>query len=371
MEKIKFLDLKENYLSIKEEIDREIHKVIDTTSFINGPIVEEFENNFSKYIGVKHCIGVGNGTDALEIAIQSLDLPPNSEIITQGNTFMATCLGVINNSFSLRLVDIYDENYMINVDEIEKIINEKTKVIIPVHMYGHSANMNKIINIAKKHNLYVIEDCAQAHGCLYNGQRVGSFGDIACFSFYPGKNLGAFGDGGAITTNNDILNEKIRMLKNLGSRQKYNHEIIGRNSRLDSLQAAILNVKLKYLDDNNKKRRDIAEQYNAIFKDYSYLKIPKVEKYCIPVYHLYVIQVKNDVIRNKLQKYLQEKSIETGIHYPISIQDSLCIKTNNDSVPISNKQSRKILSLPIYPELSKNKVNYIINNIIEFYKNYE
>ena len=364
--KIKFLDLKKNYLSIKKKIDKEINKVINTTSFISGPIVSEFEKNFANYIDVKHCIGVANGTDALEIAINSLKLPLNSEIITQGNTFVATCLGALNNCFKIRLVDINPENYMMDTNQLESLINENTKVIIPVHLYGHSANMDEIMRIAKKYNLYVIEDCAQAHGCLYKGKRVGTFGDLACFSFYPGKNLGAFGDGGAIVTNNETLNERIRKLKNLGSIIKYHHEILGRNSRLDSIQAAVLNVKLEYLDRNNEKRRNVAKLYNNLLKDNQNIILPKIETYCLPVFHLFVIRLVNENIRNQLKKYLNDNKIETGIHYPISINDLKCIKTG-DKTNIANEYSKKILSLPMYPELKKKEIIKICEKINNFF----
>jgi dTDP-4-amino-4,6-dideoxygalactose transaminase len=192
---VKFLDLSKNIINIREDLNEGINKVIDNTSFIGGEYVEKFENNFAKYNTVNYCLGVGNGTDALEIAIKSLNLPPNSEIITQANTFVATCLSITNNNFKLRLVDCLEDNFMMNYKQLESKINKNTKVIIPVHLYGHCANMENIMKIAKKHNLYVIEDCAQAHGCLYKGKKIGSFGDIGCFSFYPCKNLGAFGDG--------------------------------------------------------------------------------------------------------------------------------------------------------------------------------
>lgn len=368
MKKIKFLDLKKNYLSIKNEIDFEIKKVINTTSFINGPIVTEFENNFAKYIGLNHCIGVGNGTDALEIAVNSLQLPPNTEIITQGNTFVATCLGAINNNFKIRLVDINKDNYMIDVNKIEECINENTRVIIPVHLYGHSADMDKIMDIAKKYNLYVIEDCAQAHGCLYKNKKVGTFGDLGCFSFYPGKNLGAFGDGGAIVTNNNNLNERIRKIKNLGSKIKYYHEIFGRNSRLDSIQAAVLNVKLQYLEENNQKRRNVYKYYKKLLKNIPQITLPKIEKYCLPVFHLFIIRLENEKIRNNLQKFLKEKNIDTGIHYPVSISDLKCFDNIIiDNTPYSNEYSKKILSLPIYPELNNEEIFYIYENILNFF----
>lgn len=369
MNDIKFLDLNKNYLTSKQEIDNEIFKVINNCDFINGSIVSKFEENFAKYIGVNHCIGVGNGTDALEIAIKSLELPENSEIITQGNTFVATCLGILNNGHKIRLADINTETYMIDENKIESLINKNTKAIIPVHLYGNSANMEKISQIAKKHNLYIIEDCAQAHGCLYNNKKVGVYGDLACFSFYPGKNLGGFGDGGAIITNNRLLDDKIRKIRNLGSIIKYHHEIIGRNSRLDSIQAAVLNVKLKYLDQNNQKRRNVANKYFELLTNINEIKLPKIESYCNPVYHLFVIRLQNEETRNKLQKYLLDNKINTGIHYPISINELKCINDVQDLTTISDDFSKRILSLPMYPELSNNEILFICEKIKNYFLN--
>ena len=365
---IKLFDLKKNYLSSKKEIDEGIMNVINTTSFINGSIVKEFEDNFAKFCDLKYCIGVGNGTDALEIAINSLQLPPNSEIITQGNTYLGTCLGALNNGHKLRLTDIDPNTYMMDVSQLEELINENTKVIMPVHLYGCSADMDKIMTIAQKYNLYVIEDCAQAHGCLYKGKKVGTFGDIACYSFYPGKNLGAFGDGGAIVTNNNSLHERIRKIRNLGSIIKYHHEIVGRNSRLDSIQAAVLDVKLKYLDYNNSRRRDVAMLYFKLLKDNKHILLPQVDDYCTPVYHLFVIRLENQSLRDQLQKYLKEQNIETGIHYPISINELNCI-TCDDKTTISNKYSKTILSLPMYPELEHVDIEFICKCIYTFFDN--
>ena len=222
--KIKFLDLHTNIINIKEEINKKMSRVITNTSFIMGPELKDFEINFAKYNNSKYCLGVGNGTDALEIAIKSLDLPQDSEILTQSNTFVATCLGILNNNYKLRLVDCFETNFMMDYTKIEEKITPKTKVIIVVHLYGHSANMDNIMEIAKKYNLFVIEDCAQAHGCSYKNQKVGTFGDIGCFSFYPGKNLGAFGDAGGVITNNENLYNKMKLIRNF-FKQKTEHFI--------------------------------------------------------------------------------------------------------------------------------------------------
>jgi dTDP-4-amino-4,6-dideoxygalactose transaminase len=362
--KIKFLDLYKNIQPIEDEIMTEITKVIKTTSFIDGPQVKEFESNFAKYLDVKHCIGVANGTDAIEIAIKSLNLPENSEIITQCNTFYSTCSSIINNNCNLILVDIDPETYMIDVNKLENYITENTKVIIPVHLYGHSADMDKILEIAKKYNIYVIEDCAQAQGCLYKDKKVGCFGDIGCFSFYPGKNLGAFGDAGCIVTNNDNLNKKIRLIKNLGSEVKYNHEIIGRNSRLDTIQACVLNIKLKYLDENNKKRL----QNYYLYKKYlsNKIEIQKIEDWCTPVLHLMIIRLKDKETRDKLKNYLLNNNIECGIHYPINIQNQEAFKNIVNQNNNFNDYSDSILSLPMYPELTENQIIYICDIINQY-----
>ena len=363
---VSFINLKKNYRNIKEEINLNIQEVLNSTDYINGSFVNEFESNFSKYLGVKYCLGVGNGTDALEIAIKSLNIPVGSEIITQNNTFISTVIAILNNKCKVRLVDIFEDNFMMNYKQIEEKINKNTKVIIPVHMYGHSANMIEILKIAKKYNLYVIEDCAQAHGCYYNNNKVGYYGDIGCFSFYPGKNLGAYGDGGAIVTNCNDIYEKIKLIKNLGSKKKYEHELVGRNSRLDTIQAAVLNVKLKYLDKNNEKRRKIASKYFELLKDIKQVQLPKIEKYCIPVFHLFVIKIKE---RNKLKEYLKTNGIDSLIHYPYSINNTECTKEFiiDNNLDISENNAKEILSLPIYPELTDEEITYICLKIINFY----
>jgi dTDP-4-amino-4,6-dideoxygalactose transaminase len=361
-----FLDLTKNIEPIKNEITNAIHEVIENTSFIMGENVRNFENNFTIYNNTKYCLGVGNGTDAIEIAVKSLDLPKNSEIITQANTFVATCLGVLNNNHKLRLVDCFEDNFMMDYTKIEEKINSKTKAIIVVHLYGHSANMDEIMKISKKHNLYVIEDCAQAHGCLYNNQKVGTFGDMGCFSFYPGKNLGAFGDAGGVITNNENLYNKMKLIRNIGSNKKYHHEILGRNSRMDTIQAAVLDVKLKYLEDNNSKRRKVANKYIELLRNIKGIELPKIENYCSPVYHLFVIKTDK---RDELQKYLKENGIETIIHYPIAISELECMKEHiiDTQLDISIKNAERILSLPMYPELEEKGIEYVCSNIRDFF----
>lgn len=383
---IKFLDLNANYSSlvtgIKEEIDQSITKNITNSQFIQGEDTKLFEKEFASFIGVKYCIGVGNGTDALEIAIKSLNLEPGSEIILQPNTFIATALGISNNNLIPVFVDINPDTLMIDHTQIESKITNKTRALCIVHLYGTSPNMNEILRIKKQYNLLLIEDCAQSHGSLYNGQYSGTFGDIACFSFYPGKNLGCYGDGGAITTNSGELFQCIKLIHNLGSEVKYHHIIKGRNSRLDTIQAGILRIKLKYLDKNNELRRQNAKLYNKLLENVKGIKTLSILENVMPVWHLYIIRVlgkdntTNDTVNNNeiskreaLQLYLKENGIETGIHYPIPIhKQKAYLEYNKDSYHITDIISNEILSLPMYPELSHDKIEYICKKINEFFK---
>jgi dTDP-4-amino-4,6-dideoxygalactose transaminase len=364
---IPFVDLKKNYESIKSEITEEFYSLFDKCDFINGKKVTEFESNFAKYIDTKHFIGCANGTDALELAVQCLNLLPDDEVIVQGNTYIATCLGVLNNNIKLVLCDVVKETYMIDITLLQQKITAKTKAVIVVHLFGLMPDMDAIVDICNTHSLYLIEDCAQAHGALWNNKKAGSFGDLSCFSFYPGKNLGAYGDGGGIGTNNDIFNAKLRKLANLGCKVKYHHELIGRNSRLDTLQASFLNVKLKYLDDWNNMRRANAGTYLQLLQGVGDICVPIVETDCVPVYHLYVIRTKH---RNALQQFLNVKQIQCLIHYPISVVETeaiQCLGYDKNNVPVSIDNSNDILSLPMYPELTTSEITFICENIKEFF----
>jgi len=365
---IKFLDLKKETKLIENKIKEKMDDIFfNKTNFILGEELTEFENNFSKYIDTKYCLGVANGTDALEIAIKSLNLNNDDEIITQANTYVSTCLGISNNNLSLKIVDINKNTYQMDLDLLEKNITSKTKVIIIVHLTGSCCNMEKLMNIIQKYKLILIEDCAQSHGALYNGKRLGTFGLISTFSFYPGKNLGAFGDGGAICTNNDKLALFIKKYRNNGCIEKYKHEIIGRNSRLDTFNAAVLNIKLNNLDINNFKRRENALYYDNLLKDINGIEIPIIEKLCIPVYHLYIIKTS---FRDALQIFLKKKNIETIVHYPISIFDLECYsdKLKSSEYPINAiSNSKQILSLPMYPDLDKTHIEYICECIKNFF----
>lgn len=363
---VKFLDLKAHHEPIQEEIFQRLKEnVFFDTSFVRGKSVTNFENNFAQYIGTNHCVGVGNGTDALEIALQALDIGPGDEVITQANTFISTVFAIKSVGAKPVLVDC-DENFMIDASQIESKITSNTKCIIPVHLYGHPANMDKIMELAKKNSLYVVEDAAQAHGAKYKGKCVGSFGNIGCFSFYPGKNLGACGDGGALVTNDAVLCEKIRKISNLGSAVKYHHEITGRNSRLDSIQAEILDIKLKYLEFNNEKRRNNAKLYDEQLSKIPGIKLQKVANDCSSVYHLYVIRVEN---RDKFRECLKNNGIETGIHYPIPVH-----KTNvfldefrEETYPNTEKYAKEMISLPMYPELTLELISHVNDTIKKYF----
>ena len=363
---IPFLDLKRELIPIKEEIKTKIEELFfEKTNFILGKELELFENNFAQYIDVKYCVGVANGTDAIEIAVNALNLNNDDEIITQANTYVATCFGVTNNNIKLKLVDIDEDTYQMNLDELEKKITNKTKVIIVVHLTGSCCNMDKLIKIVDKYNLILIEDCAQSHGALFNNKKLGSYGILSTHSFYPGKNLGALGDGGAICTNNKDLYDKIQKIRNNGSIEKYKHEIFGRNSRLDTIQASILDIKLRNLDNNNSKRRKNAELYCELLKSVSEIHLPKIENGCLPVYHLFIIR---SVKRDKLKEYLEDNNVGVGVHYPISISNLKCYENYfEEKYENAEKNSKNILSLPMYPDLTEEEIKTVCDLIKHFF----
>ena len=365
--KVEFLDLKKQYQSIKSKITTEINNVIESQQFIKGEKVKEFEKSFSEYLNIDYCVGVANGTDALEISIESLNLPKGSEIIVPSNSFISTAEAVVNTGNKIVFCDISRSDYSLDINCLKKLINEKTRAIIVVHLYGIPSIMDDILSIVNSKKLYLIEDCAQAHGAKYNNKNIGSFGDLGCFSFYPGKNIGAYGDAGAIVTNNPSLSKKCRMLANHGRVEKYNHKIIGRNSRLDSIQAAVLSVKLKYIDIWTNHRRQIAELYNKNLSKISELKLFKLEDSQNSVYHLYVVRTKK---RDKLQKYLNKNGIETGIHYPISLNNLEAFRhlEQDTSRFKANKIANEILSLPIGDQIEHIDVKFVCQTIIRFYE---
>ena len=364
---IPFVDLRSQYDPIKNEIDAAIKDVISKSAFVGGPFVESFEKSFGFFCGVKHCVGVGNGTDALFIALKSLGIKQGDEVITAANSFIATSEAISLTGAQVVFVDINPKTFNIDVEKIEEKINSKTKAIIPVHLYGQPADTDPILKIAKQYDLKVIEDAAQAHGALYKGRPVGSMGDIACFSFYPGKNLGAYGDGGAIVTNDDEFAQKARMFSNHGRVGKYDHKFEGVNSRLDGIQAAILSEKLKHLPQWNENRRKNASLYNETLKGLV-LKTPVEMKDVKSVYHLYVIRV-DKKMREPLMDYLKTQGISTGIHYPIALPNLKAydyLNQKEKDFPEATQASQEILSLPMYPELEESQIKYIGDKIKEF-----
>ena len=354
---IPFVDLKREYTEISEEMSQAIQRVVKSGWFILGEEVKKFEEEFSKYVGTKYGIGVNSGSDALFLALKALGIGKDDEVITVSHTFISTVDAIVRNGAKPIFADIDLDTYCIDVTKIEEKITNKTKAILPVHLYGHPADMQEIMELAKKYNLFVIEDTCQAHGAEYKGKRVGSIGDLGCFSFYPIKNLGTYGDGGMVVTNNEELAEKLRMLRNYGQPKKYYHNFVGVNSRLDEIQAAILQVKLKYLDEWNGRRRKVARLYNEILKD-SEIVTPIEKEYAKHVYHLYVIRYRD---RGKLQQYLSEKGIQTQIHYPVPVhrQKAYLDLGVNDQLPVTEMICNEILSLPIHAWLKKEEVDDI------------
>lgn len=362
---IKFLDLKSQYDSIKDEIDLAIKNVISESAFIGGQYVEKFEEEFATYQEAKFCIGVGNGTDALEISIEALSLPLGSEIIVPANSFIASSESVSRSGHKVVFCDCDPNNYTISISSLKSKITPNTKAIIAVHLYGHPCDMDQLLKIAKEHDLKIVEDCAQAHGAEYKGKKVGAIGDIGTFSFYPGKNLGAYGDGGAIVTNDKNLAKKSRMIANHGRIDKYNHEFEGRNSRLDGLQAAILSVKLKYLDTWTDARIKIANFYLENLKDINDILLPKKEDWEKQVYHLFVIRTKK---RDELQRYLKDNDISAGVHYPISLPKLKAYNYTDQGSEefFANISDDELLSLPIGEHLSEDDLNGIVSIMKNF-----
>ncbi len=360
---IPFVDLKAQYLSIQSEIDSAIAEVISDTSFIGGKIVSDFEKAFAEYIGVDHCVACANGTDSMEIILQAMGIGAGDEVIVPANSWISTAEVVNNVGAEPVFVDVLENEYTIDPDLIAAKITDKTKAIIPVHLYGLPARMKDILAIAKKHNLKVIEDCAQAHGAEIDGQKVGSFGDAASFSFYPGKNLGAYGDAGGMVTNDAELAQTLRMIGNHGQLKKHDHQMIGRNSRLDTLQAAVLNVKLPHLDQWVKKRNRVANWYWKHLSAHLLLPISPSDSY--HGFHLFVIRVEN---RYELQKSLNENGIGHAIHYPTPLPFVAAYQYKNhkkEEFPVVSAHASQILSLPIFPEMTEEQVMEVASVVNE------
>jgi dTDP-4-amino-4,6-dideoxygalactose transaminase len=367
--KISFVDLQTQYRNIKAEIDSAIKNVLDNSQYILGSAVSNFEMEFAKYLGCKHFIGVSSGTDALHIALRVLNIGAGDEVITVANTFIATAEAVSLVGAVPVFVDINEETYNIDIAKIESKITNKTKAIIPVHLYGQAVDMDPLMQIAKKYNLFVIEDACQAHGATYNGKKLGTIGEFGCFSFYPGKNLGTYGEGGGITTDNDEYAELVRKVRDHGSNKKYHHDVIGGNFRLSGLEGAVLGVKFKYLDGWNEQRRANAQLYCEFLKEEKNIILPKEPEYSRGNYHLFVVRTKR---RDELQKFLNEREIQTGIHYPVPIHLQPAYEFLHEgagSYPVAEKIAKEILSLPMYPELTRIQIEYVCKIIKNFYKN--
>ena len=370
------VDLNGQYRKIRWQINREIKKVIKSTSFINGPVVKEFQNNLQDYLNVRHVIPCANGTDALQIALMALDLKRGDEVITTNFSFASTIEVILLLGLKPVIVDIDPRTFNIDSSLIESKITKKTKVIIPVHLFGQSCRVEEIIEIANKNNLQVIEDNAQALGAKYKfsnseKQMTGTIGDIGTTSFFPSKNLGCYGDGGAIFTNSDNLAYKMRGIVNHGMYERYYHDEIGVNSRLDSIQAAILNVKLKYLDKYNKKRQESANFYNQAFEKIEKIKAPFVESDIDShVYHQYTIKVPAEM-RDELTEHLSKNNIPFGIYYPLGFHEQKAYKQeffSEGEFPVTNEVKNQVISLPMHTELSRRQINYITNTIISFFE---
>jgi dTDP-4-amino-4,6-dideoxygalactose transaminase len=354
---IPLVDLKREYAEIGDEITSIIQRTLENGWFILGQQLNEFEREFSNYIGAKHGIGVNSGSDALFLALKALGIDENSEVITVSHTFVSTADSIVRCGAKPVFVDIEPETYCINPALIEDKITEKTKAILPVHLYGHPANMGYILEIAKEHGLSVVEDACQAHGAEYNGKKVGSIGDVGCFSFYPAKNIGAYGDGGFVTTNDSSLAERIKSLRNYGQSKKYHHDCVGVNSRLDELQAAVLRIKLSRLDMWNEKRRRIAKLYAEVL-DQTDIILPVERAYAKHVYHLFVTRLAK---RDKCQRFLQKRGIQTQIHYRIPVHKQNAYKEFETAKDLSVTEviCNEILSLPLYPSLTDEEVAYV------------
>ncbi|WP_298237518.1 DegT/DnrJ/EryC1/StrS family aminotransferase [uncultured Algibacter sp.] len=382
MKKIQMVDLKGQYAGIKDEVNLSIQEVIENTAFINGPKVHEFQNNLEQYLGVKHVIPCANGTDALQIAMMGLGLKPGDEVITADFTFAATVEVIALLNLVPVLVDVNEDDFNINIEALEKAITHKTKAIVPVHLFGQCANMEAIMEVAKKHNLFVIEDNAQAIGANYtykNGTKVkaGTIGNVGATSFFPSKNLGCYGDGGAIFTNDDDLAHTIRGIVNHGMYERYHHDVVGVNSRLDSIQAAVLDAKLPNLDSYNKARQTAAIKYSKAFEGIESIITPKtVSNSCsnicdtcdCHVFHQYTLRLKG-VNRDALAKHLNENEIPCGIYYPIPLHKQKAYadeRYNEADFPVTNQLVKEVISLPMHTELDDEQIEFITSTIIKF-----
>jgi len=373
MKKIQMVDLRSQYEKIKSEINASMQAVIDSTAFIKSGKAIDFQKNLESYLNVKHVIPVGNGTDALQIALMALGLKPGDEVITPTFTFIATAEVVALLGLTPVVVDVDFDTFNISLESVKRAITSRTKAIVPVHLFGQNADMEGILDIAKEHNLYVIEDACQSIGSIYtysdgNVSQSGCMGDIGCTSFFPSKNLGCFGDGGAIFTNNDNLANKMRAIANHGMVERYHHDVVGVNSRLDSIQAAVLDVKLKYIDQYNASRQFAANYYNSVFCNNEKLIIPISATYSTHVFHQYTLKL-DGVDRAALQNFLNSKGIPSMIYYPVPLHLQKAYQDARYQVgdfPVAEKLCGCVLSLPMHTELSESQLKYISDSVLEF-----
>jgi dTDP-4-amino-4,6-dideoxygalactose transaminase len=364
---VPFVDLKAQSRLIREELLPRWEKVLDNAGFILGPYVQEFESAFSSYCGARHAVGVANGTDALVLALRAFQIGPGDEVITAGNSFIATAEAIALTGATPLFADIDPATYTIDPEHARSLVSPRTRAIIPVHLYGQTADMDPILALAAEHRLAVIEDAAQAQGAEYKGRRAGSLGHAACFSFYPSKNLGACGDAGAVTTDDDEIALRLRKLRDHGGVKKYQHELIGYNSRMDGLQGAALALKLPHLDGWNARRRRHAALYDRLLSEVPGIVVPYVSEGCVPIYHLYVVRVEQGS-RDELAAYLNERGVQTGIHYPqpIGLTEAFASLGQRD-FPVACRYASQILSLPMYPEMEERQVRYVAEVVAEFF----
>lgn len=362
---VPFLNLKAHHAHLRDEFAAAIDEVIEASAFAGGPFVTRFEEDFARYCGVAHAVGVGSGTDALWLALLALGIGPGDEVITVPMTFIATAEAISRTGATPVFVDISATTYTMDPAGLEPAITSRTKAILPVHLFGQMADMDPILACAKKHGLFVLEDAAQAHGASYRGHRAGSLGQAGCFSFYPGKNLGAFGEAGAVTTNDAKLASQMRMFRDHGQSRKYHHTVVGWNCRMDGIQAAVLKLKLSELDRNNAKRREIAASYSEAFKGVPQLVLPVCDSKGVPVHHHYVIRVPE---RRRVMEEISKKGVASAIHYPIPVhlQDAYApLGYSRGSFPIAEQCADEFVSLPMYPELSSGQISCVIEAVTE------
>jgi dTDP-4-amino-4,6-dideoxygalactose transaminase len=363
--RVPFLDLNAHHAALRGEFDRAVREVIDSSAFAGGPFVEKFEADFASYCGCQHAIGVGSGTEALWLSLLACGVGPGDEVITVPSTFMATAEAITYCGARPVFVDVDDRTYTMDPAGLEEAVGSRTKAIIPVHLFGQSADMDPILEFAREHDLLVIEDAAQAHGAKYKGRKVGTLGHAGCFSFYPGKNLGAFGEAGAVVTDNLELQEKIRVLRDHGQVRKYHHTMVGWNCRMDGIQAAVLSVKLQHLESGNSLRRAHALQYDEMFDGMDEVVTPFAAPYAQHVYHIYAIRVQE---RDEVMWLLQEKGIQCGVHYPIPVHLQKAYRSlgyTAGALPMSERTALEFISLPMFPELTEAQVQTVALGVKE------